>query len=172
MHEIFGGDMLAPTSQLLRTLDRHTMLDPFGLRETSEQCAQRLSTSQPLVRETDTTYQIAVAAPGLKPEEISVTIDQGVLRVHGESKVEREGWVQRLHVDRAVQLPQSMIDADAIEATHDHGLLSITVPKKSLPEPRRIAVRVTSPETRECGPAVVEPKAQPQGDPKAQEASQ
>ena len=152
LREALSNDVLAPGSQLFRMLDRHAMLDPFELRK-GRSTNQSQSTAQPLVRETATAYQIAVAAPGMKPEDISVTIDQGVLRVHGESKVERNGWVQHHHVDRAVQLPPSMIDADTIEATHDNGLLSITVPKKGVPEPRRIAVRAGSPKAVPGGSA-------------------
>mmetsp|Transcript_32783 Transcript_32783/g.105924 ORF Transcript_32783/g.105924 Transcript_32783/m.105924 type:complete len:187 (-) Transcript_32783:224-784(-) len=142
LRDVLGGDMLAPTGQLLRMLDQQGAFGPLRLREPRSQVAA----PAPSLRETETAFQWAVAAPGMAPESIRITIDKGVLRVQGESKMDRDGWVQHHSVDRAMQLPASAIDADAIEATHDNGLISITIPKKdNAPKPRRIPVRAGTP---------------------------
>jgi HSP20 family protein len=153
LREIFGGDMLAPSSQLLRMLDRQGALSPLSLHKPHQNIAPASS-----LRETDTAFQWAVTAPGLSPESINITIDKGVLRVQGESKMDRDGWVQHHSVDRAVQLPASVINVDGIEATHDNGLISITIPKKdNAPKPRRIPVRAGTPKAVRAGTTIEEP---------------
>lgn len=102
------------------------------------------------VREDAGAYRFDLELPGVDPDAVEVTADQGVLTVRGEKPQRREdeGDDGRMHVTertfgsfaRAFQLPQG-VDYDAISAEFDRGLLSIRVPKRSRPEPRRIRVQ-------------------------------
>lgn len=70
-----------------------------------------------------------VACAGIKPDDIQVTIDRGVLRIKGESKGDREGWSYNRRIEKSVQLPETWIDAGGVEACNENGMLHISVPK-------------------------------------------
>jgi len=90
-------------------------------------------------------HQVSVAAPGIKPEDIKVTLDRGTLRVKGESRGTRDDGSTFYHkVEKMVTLPQHMIDADAVEACNEYGMLNICIPKKQQQQgsvPRTIKVK-------------------------------
>jgi HSP20 family protein len=100
------------------------------------------------IRETASEFGFDVELPGLKPEQVEITCDNGVLVVRGEHQEERkEGDEGRYHLverrygsfSRSFQLPQG-VDEDQIEAQFDNGLLHIRVPKAAIPQPRRIEI--------------------------------
>lgn len=117
---------------------------PMSPMDTNEMW--RLPEAQlPVMKETPGAYQIQVAAAGVKPEDITVTIDRNVLRVQGETKGERDGWEYIHSVERSVQLPPGRVDVEHIEAVNDHGMLLITMPKLQIKEgsdaPRIIPIK-------------------------------
>lgn len=100
------------------------------------------------IKENESELRVEVELPGLKPEEVEITAENGVLTVRGEKKTERkEGDESRFHLvertygsfARTFQLPQG-VDESKIEAEFEHGLLVVKVPKAALPQPRRIAI--------------------------------
>ncbi|WP_157530751.1 Hsp20/alpha crystallin family protein [Hymenobacter norwichensis] len=87
--------------------------------------------------ETEKSYEIEVALPGLKRDDIKVDFHQGRLSVSGERHFQREQQDQRrYHVvestygsfSRSFQLPDT-VDAGRIEAAFEDGMLRVTVPK-------------------------------------------
>ena len=101
------------------------------------------------IRETGNEFAFEVELAGLKPEQVEVTCDNGVLMIRGERQEERkEGEEGRYHLmertygsfSRSFQLPQG-VDEDRIEASFESGLLRVHVPKAALPQPRRIDIR-------------------------------
>ncbi len=74
--------------------------------------------------------------PGVKAEDISVTIDEGVLEIKAESKTDhekqngnyliRERRAGKFH--RVIRLPDS-VDADKAETRYEDGVLTVTLPK-------------------------------------------
>jgi len=100
------------------------------------------------IKEDPDRFVLFVDVPGVKPEDIEVTMEQGVLTIRGERHVERtegEGSsfqrVERMHGTfyRRFSLPDSA-DADGIEAHGEHGVLHITIPKHARGQARRINV--------------------------------
>lgn len=83
----------------------------------------------------ESTYSLAVVAPGIAAADLLIQADKRVLTVRGESKHTRARLAQR-----TFGLPR---DADIAKstATHVDGILTITIPKKATPLPKRIAVR-------------------------------
>ena len=84
--------------------------------------------------------------PGVAPEQISVTVDKGVLTVsatredalaEGEERVVRERYAGT--ASRSVRLTDTL-DADAIEASHANGVLELRIPVREAAKPRRIEV--------------------------------
>ncbi|MBH8556957.1 Hsp20/alpha crystallin family protein [Hymenobacter sp. BT442] len=86
--------------------------------------------------ETDSSYDIDAALPGMKEEDINVSLDQGRLTIAGERKFENERNDRRYHVIessygsflRTFQLPDTA-DAAKIDASFQNGVLHVHVPK-------------------------------------------
>ena len=100
------------------------------------------------VQENDKEILLELELPGLKPENVEVTAENGVLTVRGEKKSERkEGEESRYHVVertygsfmRTFQLPQG-IDEEQINAEFENGILMLHIPKAALPQPRKIQI--------------------------------
>jgi HSP20 family protein len=93
-------------------------------------------------------YSVVVEAsvPGFTPEEVSVTFDGGVLTIMANREESREAQGDYLRRERyagryyrQVSLGDQ-VDGDQARATFDHGVLTVSVPTISKPEPRRIPV--------------------------------
>ena len=85
--------------------------------------------------------------PGVKPEEIDISMEDGVLTVRGEkkteAKTEKEGYkrVERTYGTfyRRFSLPDTA-NPDAISAKSNHGVLEIVIPKREAVQPKKINV--------------------------------
>jgi HSP20 family protein len=100
------------------------------------------------VRENDQELTVEVELAGVKPEQVAINVDNGILTVSGERRTERrDGDDQRFHVversygtfTRSFTLPQGVND-DQITADFDDGVLRVHIPKSALPQPRRIEI--------------------------------
>jgi HSP20 family protein len=99
------------------------------------------------VQEDENSYLIKADVPGVEPKDIEIDIDKGVLTIKGHresSKREEHDGYQRIErfsgeFSRRFSLPDS-VDADNIEANSKHGVLEITIPKKSTEQARKITV--------------------------------
>lgn len=89
-------------------------------------------------------YQPPATLPTDRPTGLQVTLDRGILRIKGESKGSKDGVEWHRRVEKSVQLPEMAIDADKVEATNEHGMLHVMVPKlrTQQPTPRSIPVTV------------------------------
>ncbi|CAO2815262.1 unnamed protein product [Amaranthus hypochondriacus] len=84
-------------------------------------------------KETDESYKLKFDMPGLTKEDVKVTIDDGVLRIRGERKVEddehdEEYYMSYGYYNTSLLLPDD-IKQDDIKAELKDGVLTITVPK-------------------------------------------
>jgi HSP20 family protein len=85
--------------------------------------------------------------PGMKPADIDVSIEQGVLTIQGETKAKEEreagAYLLREHrigrFSRSLRLPET-VDPDAVHATYEDGVLRLTLPKAEQTKPHRIRV--------------------------------
>jgi HSP20 family protein len=105
------------------------------------------------IRENDGEVRLELELAGLKPSEVEIMAENGVLTVRGEKRSERkEGDESRYQVVersygtfiRTFQLPQG-VDEDQIKADFEHGLLTIHIPKAALPQPKRIQIEAGQP---------------------------
>ena len=86
--------------------------------------------------------------PGMKKEEIEITLHEGVLTVAGERKGEdkhKDAQVYRSErfmgrFQRSVTLP-SPVQAEKISANYKDGMLTVTLPKTEEAKPRQIEVK-------------------------------
>ena len=100
------------------------------------------------IKETASDIRVDLELPGLKPEDVEITTENGLLTIRGEKRSERkEGEDSRYHVVernygsfmRSFTLPQG-VDENQIEAEFDSGILSVRIPKEALPQPKRIQI--------------------------------
>ena len=91
---------------------------------------------------------VKTALPDVKPEDIDITIVGDTLTIAGEAKaeeeLERENYIRRERryglVSRSVTLPSGM-EGEKAEATFEHGLLTLTIPKAEEAKPKVIRVK-------------------------------
>jgi HSP20 family protein len=103
------------------------------------------------VVEEDDGYTIKASIPGVKPEDIEVTFNKGMLTVKGELKDESETTKGQYHLrerrfgtfSRTISLPTS-IRAEDIAADYQDGILSLHLPKAEEVKPKRISVQTGS----------------------------
>ena len=101
--------------------------------------------------ETPDSVVIKTAVPGVKPEDIDISITGDVLTIKGETKVEekveKENYIcqERRYgaFQRSVPLPGSLL-TDKAEATFENGILTLTIPKSEEAKPKAIKVRAKS----------------------------
>ena len=102
------------------------------------------------MRETDGEVIVEADLPGLKPEDVDISVADQTLTVKGDFKSEKEDEHEDVHIKersygafrRALRLP-SPIEADAAKAEFHDGVLTITLPKTETSKPKQIAVEAT-----------------------------
>jgi HSP20 family protein len=100
------------------------------------------------LQETETEIVVKASLPGVKPEDIEIKVDQGVLTIRGESREERDEKEGTWHVRerrfgsvyRSMALPAPVKDDEA-DAKMTDGVLEIHLPKSSAPTGKRIEVK-------------------------------
>lgn len=93
--------------------------------------------------------EVKAEIPGMKKEDIKVTVRDNVLSIAGERKQEKETKEKTFHriesyygkFSRRIQLP-SEVEADKIKATYKDGVLNITLPKPESAKPKKIDVEI------------------------------
>jgi HSP20 family protein len=143
-----------------------TRFDPFSEMVTLRQAMDRLfedSFVSPLtlrgvngetagpaldVHETGDEIVVSAALPGLKPDDVDITITGQTLSIRGEfkadEKVQRDQYLYRERrygsFHRQLQLPVR-VQGDAATATFEDGVLTLSIPKAEEVKPRQIQVK-------------------------------
>jgi HSP20 family protein len=97
--------------------------------------------------ETDDAVVVRAALPGVKPEDVDITIAGETLTIRGESKHAEEGkkrnyyWQESWYGSfaRSVALP-AQVEADKADAVFENGVLKLTIPKAEAAKPKTIKV--------------------------------
>jgi HSP20 family protein len=93
-------------------------------------------------------YLVTVELPGLKPEDLDITMEDGLLTIQGERQFIQESSEQQFHrverrygaFRRSITLP-AHVTAEGIQASFEDGVLQVLVPKAEEAKPKRIQVR-------------------------------
>jgi HSP20 family protein len=129
-----------------RMMDALLRWDPFrgdwgGLRQSVE-FVPRFD-----VKETKDAYVIDADLPGVKDEELDVSLSGNLLTISGqreeEHRDEGESYyaMERSHGSfaRSFTMPDG-VDAESVTADLKHGVLTVRIPKKPEVQPKRIAI--------------------------------
>ncbi len=100
------------------------------------------------IKEDEKEYSITAEVPGYTKEEVNIEVNNGILTISSEHKEEKEekekDYIYRERSERsfrrAIKVPES-IKAEEMTATLDNGLLTLHIPKKELPAPRKIEIK-------------------------------
>lgn len=98
--------------------------------------------------ETPDEVVVKASVPGVKPEDIDISITGDILTIKGEAKqeekVEKKDYIYQERrygsFARTLSLPTS-VNADKAEATFEHGVLTLRLPKVEEVKPKTIKVR-------------------------------
>jgi HSP20 family protein len=91
---------------------------------------------------------VKAALPGVKPEELDITIADDILTIRGEHKEEQESeeddYIHRERYygafSRSVAIP-TKVKSDKAEASFEEGVLTLTLPKAGEIKPRQVKVK-------------------------------
>jgi len=99
------------------------------------------------ISETEEAFVVKASLPGIKPEDVQITVHGDTLTIRGESKAEEEKKGEHWHLrerrfgtfQRSVSLA-TPVDPDRAQAQFDHGVLTLTLPKSEAAKPRQIKI--------------------------------
>jgi len=94
-------------------------------------------------------YLVKIDLPEVKKEDVKVCFDEGVLTIKGERKVEKETKDETVHrterfygsFERSFVLPED-VDAKLIKAEAKEGVLTVHLPKTSMPKAKPTTISV------------------------------
>jgi HSP20 family protein len=95
-------------------------------------------------------YVFTVELPGVKAEDLGIAFQDGLLTIQGERPLTQDSADEQVHVmerryglfRRSITLPLH-VQADAIEASTEDGVLQVVVPKVEEAKPKRIEVHAS-----------------------------
>jgi HSP20 family protein len=102
------------------------------------------------ISETIKEYVIRVDLPAVKKEDVKVTLDQGVLTIHGERKQQTDDKNEKFHrvesfygtFERSFSLPDN-VNGDTVRCDSKDGILTVHIPKIETPQqkPKQFTVQ-------------------------------
>lgn len=93
-------------------------------------------------------YILKAELPGVAKEDVKVTMNEGVVTISGEKKMEKETKENNYHrservygsFTRSFRLP-SPIAGDKVKAEYQNGILTLTLPKTEAAKPKEIEIK-------------------------------
>ncbi len=104
------------------------------------------------IKETEDSYEVEMAAPGMKKEDFRIELDNNMLTISSEKTEEHEENGKEKYsrkefsyqsFQRSFNLPKEVVDEEKIEAHYKNGVLLLTIPKKEQAKqrpPRKIQI--------------------------------
>lgn len=138
-----------PWREMEEFVDRYNRA--LGERQESGQDVMRKGDWSPRVdiAETDEEFTIKAEIPEVKKEDVKVTVENGILMLHGEKKQEKEEKGKTYHrierhygaFNRSFTLPEN-VDQENVKACFKDGVLSISLKKTKGEKPKAIDVEI------------------------------
>jgi len=101
------------------------------------------------IEENDDRYHVSMELPGMTKDDLQINYTDGVLKISGEKKEEREEKERNYHCyerrfgkfERSFRI-YSDVKADKIDASFKDGILTVDLPKAETAKPKQIEVKV------------------------------
>jgi HSP20 family protein len=105
------------------------------------------------VYEDQNALKLQLEVPGVKQEDLDIRIENQTLTIKGERKLESAAKQENFHrierrfgsFIRTFTLPQT-IDTEAVSASYDAGVLTVSLGKKAEAQPKQVKIEVFAPE--------------------------
>ena len=102
------------------------------------------------VAESEEGYVVKASVPGINPDDVEITIEEDVLTIKGDyvndSETEEETYLIRERrvggFGRSIRFPVE-VNAEAVGATYENGVLTLNVPKVEEVKPKRVEIKVS-----------------------------
>jgi HSP20 family protein len=138
---------------------------PAAGRDSSQ--SRRWMPPMDLIETTDH-YVLRADLPGLSDEDVNVQLEDNVLTISGERSARHEHDAQGYYriergfgsFTRSLTLPDG-VDAEAVQAHFDRGVLEITIPKPEQKKPRQVQISLGSRATSEADAIEAPDRANP-----------
>lgn len=108
------------------------------------------------ITERENVLLVRAAVPGIAPEELEIQVENNVLTIRGETKVDNAQENDRIYrreisygsFSRSLRLPENL-NLNEVTADFKNGMVTVSIPRvvEEKPQPRRIPVRVSEPQT-------------------------
>ena len=92
--------------------------------------------------ETESGYRYDLELPGLKKDDLKVTLADGVLAVKGLKRLFRDGRENLVEVERSLLVPED-VDPDKVQARYVDGVLTLEISKREEAKPKTIEIKVS-----------------------------
>ncbi|MDY6904288.1 MAG: Hsp20/alpha crystallin family protein [Thermodesulfobacteriota bacterium] len=121
------------------------LFDSFGLPALTEWESNWVPSID--VSETENQYVVKAELPGLRKEDIDISMTDGILTLKGEKKQEKKDENENYHLtesyygsfSRSLRLPEDA-SVEKVDATYNDGILTVSVPKSEQAKPKKIKV--------------------------------
>ncbi len=150
------GNVVSPVVQFRREVDRifENFFRGSGLSPCESDLFSPLTTTGLLkpqvdIGATEKEYVISVEVPGVMEEDVQVEVSGNTMTIRGEKRQEKEEKEKSYYrmersygsFQRVLSLPED-VDQEGIKASFKKGVLSVTIPRKSLPgsQAKQIAI--------------------------------
>ena len=134
------GSSAMPLRDAMEQLFRDSFVAPFGPMATTSRVPVD-------VYETSDAFVVKASMPGLTADELTISVQQQTVTIHGEPKAEELTGLRPLlqertigPFDRTFGLPLP-VDAAKVQAELSDGVLSLTLPKSEAAKPRKVQVK-------------------------------
>jgi len=139
-----------PFTEIARLHDE--MVRNLGARDAGEAYKASFTPAVDILDDKDAVL-VKAELPGVKPEDVHVSVENDVLTLKGERKFEHKDRKEGLmRVERAwgtftrsFSLPKT-VDGERVEADMADGVLTLRIPKRQAPQPKRVEVRTGTPQ--------------------------
>jgi len=137
----------------MNTLLQDSFVRPGGMANTNA-----LATLPIDVAETEDAFVVKASLPGIKPDDVQITVQGDLLTIRGESQEEEEKKGEHWHLRerRAGSFQRSIalstpVNSDKADARFEHGVLTLTLPKSEAAKPRQIRIAGSTPSQKGKG---------------------
>jgi HSP20 family protein len=99
------------------------------------------------ISENENEFVVKASLPGVRPEDVQITVHGDTLTIQGETRADEEKKGERWHLRerRFGQFQRSLslatpVDSDRAQASFEHGVLTLILPKSEQAKPRQIKI--------------------------------
>ena len=144
------ADVQTPQGRLNRMLDEAFRGWPLANQEDGGSLVGQWVPPVDVFEDRDA-VRIMAELPGVKADDVKISLENNVLTIRGEKRQAAEQKTDQVHryeryygvFERSFTVP-STVDAEHIKASYDLGVLTVRLPKLERAKPRQIEVKVES----------------------------